>query len=213
MSVRPLSQLRTVLSLTLSKDAMSLDVTSFLAISALRLASNLSPPLFYNFHIRKFKLIIFPFKEKVKALISGLRNFFLDLFLSFVYDGTNNMNGGKRVSLMRLRELMTQKGFTSDRLANASGVPKSTIDKIAAGFNTNPGLKTVRSLANALELSLDEMADLLDFISPLEESIAQAVTPEETKLLIRFRKLSPAAQASILQMMDVLIDNSSEKKL
>ena len=117
------------------------------------------------------------------------------------------------MSLMRLRELMTQKGFTSDRLANASGVPKSTIDKIAAGFNTNPGLKTVRSLANALELSLDEMADLLDFISPLEESIAQAVTPEETKLLIRFRKLSPAAQASILQMMDVLIDNSSEQKL
>lgn len=54
------------------------------------------------------------------------------------------------MGLERLNEIKKSKGLTNEQLAEMSGVPKTTIDKITAGTNTNPKLGTLQSLCRAL---------------------------------------------------------------
>ena len=61
-----------------------------------------------------------------------------------------------------IRRLMTRKGFTSEKLSEVSGVPKSTIDKIASGATDNPRYKSLRSIVNALGMSVDDFMRLVD---------------------------------------------------
>lgn len=51
------------------------------------------------------------------------------------------------------------KGWTNEDIANLSGVPKPTIDKITSGATKNPNLETVRALAKAFGLTLDDFTD------------------------------------------------------
>lgn len=50
-------------------------------------------------------------------------------------------------------------GWTNEDLARLSGVPKPTIDKITSGATKNPNLETVRALAKAFGLTLDDFAE------------------------------------------------------
>lgn len=63
------------------------------------------------------------------------------------------------MGLERLNEIKKAKGLTNEQLAEMSGVPKTTIDKITAGTNTNPKLGTLQSLCRALECRLDDLDD------------------------------------------------------
>lgn len=54
-----------------------------------------------------------------------------------------------------------EKGLTNAQLADISGVPISTIEKISAGKTTNPKLDTVKSLARALNKTLDDFDDII----------------------------------------------------
>lgn len=56
---------------------------------------------------------------------------------------------------LRQRQLLTQK-----ELANASGVGIATICRIEAG-KVRPSMRSIRALAKALDVSHDEMRDLL----------------------------------------------------
>ncbi len=61
-----------------------------------------------------------------------------------------------------IRRLMSRKGLTSEKLSEISGIPKSTIDKIASGTTDNPRYKSLRSIANALDMTTDEFMLLVD---------------------------------------------------
>ena len=56
---------------------------------------------------------------------------------------------------------MKQKGYTSESLSKKCGVPKSTIDKITCGATPDPRYETVKAIANALDLTADELAEYL----------------------------------------------------
>ena len=64
------------------------------------------------------------------------------------------------MGLERLNEIKKSKGLTNEQLAEMSGVPKTTLDKITAGTNTNPKLGTLQSLCRALGCRLDDLDDL-----------------------------------------------------
>lgn len=64
------------------------------------------------------------------------------------------MNLGDRISKYR-----KQKGMTIDDLAEKSGVPKGTLNKIIAGTTKAPTLETIRSIAYALDLTLNDFDD------------------------------------------------------
>ena len=56
-----------------------------------------------------------------------------------------------------LKKLREKKGFSQDRLARLADVANNTIIKIEQGENINPTLDTLKKMAKALEVSVDEL--------------------------------------------------------
>jgi len=56
-----------------------------------------------------------------------------------------------------LKKLREQKGLSQDRLAKLADVANNTIIKIEQGENINPTLETLKKVAKALEISVDEL--------------------------------------------------------
>ena len=49
------------------------------------------------------------------------------------------------------------KGFSQEKLARLADVANNTITKIEAGKNQNPTLDTLKKIAKALEVSVDDL--------------------------------------------------------
>lgn len=56
-----------------------------------------------------------------------------------------------------LRKLRGKKGLSQDRLAKLADIANNTIIKIEQGENINPRLDTLKKVAKALEVSVDEL--------------------------------------------------------
>ncbi len=81
------------------------------------------------------------------------------------------MELGELISYYRRRS-----GLTLDELAEKSGVPKSTINKIIGGITKAPTLENVKSLARALGVRLSDFDDepqLPDLFSASEQSLVK----------------------------------------
>ena len=59
--------------------------------------------------------------------------------------------------MVKLREIRIAMGVSQKRLAEMSGVPQQTISAIETGERENPGVNTLRILADALGCTIDEM--------------------------------------------------------
>ena len=57
-------------------------------------------------------------------------------------------------NIMKLRK---QKGLSQEKLARLSDVANNTIIKMESGENDNPTLETLRKVAKALDISVDEL--------------------------------------------------------
>lgn len=58
-----------------------------------------------------------------------------------------------------LKKLREKRGLSQDRLAKLADVANNTIIKIEQGENINPTLETLKKVAKALEVSVDELID------------------------------------------------------
>jgi len=65
---------------------------------------------------------------------------------------SNNQNLSKNVK--RLREA---KGLSQEKLARLADVANNTLIKMETGENKNPTLETLKKVANALEVSVDDL--------------------------------------------------------
>lgn len=65
---------------------------------------------------------------------------------------SKNENLAKNVEKLR-----KQKGLSQERLARLADVANNTIIKIEAGKNQNPTLDTLKKIAKALEISVDDL--------------------------------------------------------
>ncbi len=92
----------------------------------------------------------------------------------------------------RIRQVRTQRGWTQAKLAEKSGVEPSNISHIERAA-TKLSLTTLVSIANALEVSLDELAFGSLIKSPhvsiklIEETLSDC-TADELKLLTEILK-------------------------
>lgn len=55
------------------------------------------------------------------------------------------------------RKARKKAGFSQDKLAREAGVAYNTVIKIESGENKNPTIETLRSIAKALDVSVDEL--------------------------------------------------------
>jgi len=58
-----------------------------------------------------------------------------------------------------IKRLRKKNGISQDKLAKLADVTHTTLVKIESGANTNPTIKTLKRIANALSVSLDELVN------------------------------------------------------
>lgn len=56
-----------------------------------------------------------------------------------------------------IRKARKKAGLSQDKLAREAGVAYNTVVKIESGENKNPTIETLRSIAKALDVSVDEL--------------------------------------------------------
>lgn len=56
-----------------------------------------------------------------------------------------------------VRKARKKAGLSQDKLAREAGVAYNTVVKIESGENKNPTIETLRSIAKALNVSVDEI--------------------------------------------------------
>ena len=78
-----------------------------------------------------------------------------------------------------------QEGLTIDDLAERSGVPKGTLNKIINGYTRDPQIETVKSIARALDCTLEDFDD-----SPR----VRTLSTDEYDLIQQYRLLDSAGQ-------------------
>lgn len=96
-------------------------------------------------------------------------------------------------------------GMSYDDLSIRSSVPISTIKKILTGVTKDPQFETVRSVAYALGLTLNDLDDS-------EPSGIGALSSDESKLVLTFRMLNDAGQTSLLRQASYIYSDPDMKK-
>lgn len=89
------------------------------------------------------------------------------------------MELGELISLYR-----KQKGMTIDELAEKSGVPKGTINKIIGGITKAPTLENIRAIAYALDKTLNDFDN-----SPSIKKSPSDLSEEAKKIAKRYQNL------------------------
>ncbi|HFK1747788.1 helix-turn-helix transcriptional regulator [Bacillus paranthracis] len=59
--------------------------------------------------------------------------------------------------LHKVKEKRLNKGWTQSKLAEKSGVPQPTISHIENGTLKNPSIKSIKNIASALGINLEEL--------------------------------------------------------
>lgn len=73
-----------------------------------------------------------------------------------------------------------------DQLVEASGIPKGTVTKVLTGVSQNPALETVKAIAYALGLTLDDLTE------PRNDS---KLSPSALKLAMLYDSLNDTGKA------------------
>ena len=58
-----------------------------------------------------------------------------------------------------VKKIRKQRELSQDKLAKLAGITLTTLVKIEAGANDNPTLKTLKSLADALEVTVNDLIE------------------------------------------------------
>jgi len=104
------------------------------------------------------------------------------------------------VGLELVGKLKQEQGMTSEYLAQTSGVPIGTLNKILNGQTKNPSLETVFALAHALGCSVD---DFDDEDTAKKDSPYTGLPEEIQDLLSKWDNLSKENKLKIAGMIDI----------
>lgn len=111
---------------------------------------------------------------------------------------------------MELFEILTARrraiGMSIDELVEASRVPKGTVAKVMAGITRDPGIETLKAIAYAMGLSLEDLDDKKD------SSPWRVLTPDEAELLTVYRDLNATGQGTLMNVARGLASNPDMKR-
>ena len=94
------------------------------------------------------------------------------------------------MTILEIKDILKQKKITYEKLAELSGIPLQTIQKIFAGITKNPRIDTVQAIENALGLDKETSTDL---------------TNQEKDFLLAFRKLTEDEKKEFLSIADFIL--------
>lgn len=101
------------------------------------------------------------------------------------------------MGLEKIAEYKKELGLTNEELANLSGVPKGTLDKILSGVTKDPKLGTLKALAKVFECTLDDFNDVI---------LSTTDNAEEALLISNFKTLNNLGKSKLIEYSNDLID-------
>lgn len=108
------------------------------------------------------------------------------------------IKGGLLMGLEKINEFKRQKGLTNLQLSQMTGITVSTIDKITSGNNTNPKLRTIEALCEAVGCSLNDLVDTYD-----ESNIDNQITSDELSHIKKYRTLDEYGKEAVDGVLNV----------
>lgn len=100
--------------------------------------------------------------------------------------------------------LKKERNLTSKELADLSGVPKGTLDKILSGVTKDPKLETLKALAKVLGCTLDDFDDTNNSLNNIDT--------REAKLIENYKKLNSIAKDKLVEYSNDLLQIPKYKK-
>lgn len=100
----------------------------------------------------------------------------------------------------RTKALKASRGMTTEELANASGVPQSTLNKILTGVIEEPKLSVAQAIAAALGCPLGMLLDEADFTDTMNE--------EEMELVRKIRRLDAGSR----DLLEMVVNNELKRE-
>lgn len=99
-----------------------------------------------------------------------------------------------------LNAMKKKQDFTNSKLAEKSGVPKSTIDKLTSGDQINPTLITLKRIGKCMDCTLD---DLDDELIKTQTRVTPKITEAEIKLVEKFRVLDNWGKKAVTSILNL----------
>ena len=103
------------------------------------------------------------------------------------------------MGLEKISEYKKALNLTNEELANLSGVPKGTLDKILSGITKDPKLGTLKALAKVLNCTLDDFDDSTNIPN-------SKLSKDESVLLDNYTKLNQLGKNKLLEYSNDLIE-------
>lgn len=118
----------------------------------------------------------------------------------------------------KITEYRKKKGLDIDSLSALSGVPKGTLSKISAGITLSPTLDTVKAIARALGVTIDELDDHEMNEEQTDEGTkkepapeGEPVAPEIAMLKDRIQNIRPEWAKALSEHLDFLIYQENQE--
>ena len=107
--------------------------------------------------------------------------------------------GGVRMDwLKKLKEMKKQSGKTSKEISEATGIPKSTIDKLFSGQTKEPYLSSVRAIVHYLGYTLDDLEE-----QPIKKAPAKGESDfKKQRLIHNYDQLNELGQDTLVNYSD-----------
>lgn len=102
--------------------------------------------------------------------------------------------------LKKLREMKKESGKTSKEISEATGIPKSTIDKLFSGQTKEPYLSSVRAVVHYLGYTLDDLEE-----PPTKKAPAEKLGESDFKkkrLIHNYDQLNELGQDTLVNYSD-----------
>lgn len=103
----------------------------------------------------------------------------------------------------RLKQLRKEAGLTQEELAKKVGLKKQNISRYE-NSHVEPNIRTAKRIADALGVSIEEMAVGVSLPSPSAPAPV-ALSPDESQLVEDYRGLTPPGQEYIRQTMAMAV--------
>lgn len=97
--------------------------------------------------------------------------------------------------LDKLKEMKAESGFTTKEIADKSGIPEPTLEKLFAGATKDPKLATMQQLVHFLGFTLDDLSEMPktgEYLSKLEKDHIK-----------KYRLLDPYGKEAVDSVLDV----------
>lgn len=112
-----------------------------------------------------------------------------------------------------IKSIKRERGLTNEMLSKLSGVPIGTLNKILSGNTPDPQFETVKSICNALGISLSDLdghegRDVNSKYTSSDPAFSpQFLSNNERRILALFSELNEEGQEKVLSYSDDLVSS------